>query len=233
MPPMDDHPTSGLAVCRTAITHRRSPVASLPSAASPTWTSTSITFPKKTAGEVIPQGKTPVDALKDAFALGNVVSPHMDETRALRWAAIHFGECSRNEYGGNFRAAWREVLWPLVGAYQALTEDGVPVGIVNDHQLAHGELDGYRVLVLPKPNGLTHGQQLAVTAFRASGGTVIENDPAWPWSDPNAGDAAADAFRAALGGHLKAAPLRVTGGPTGRYAVAYHKNRTAGRSGDE
>ena len=178
---------------------------------------------EKTAGEVIPQGKTPVDALKDAFALGNVVSLHMDETRALRWAAIHFGERSRNEYGGNFRAAWREVLWPLVGAYQALTEDGVPVGIVNDQQLAHGELDGYRVLVLPKPNGLDHGQQLAVTAFKASGGTVIENDPAWPWSDPNAGDAAADAFRAALGGHLKAAPLRVIGGPTGRYAVAYHK----------
>ena len=178
---------------------------------------------RKDSRQVIPQGKTPVDALKDAFALGNAVSPHLAGTQPLRWAAIHFGERSRNERGGNFRAAWREVLWPLVGAYQALTEDGVPVGIVNDQQLEHGELDGYRLLVLPNPNGLSHGQQLAVTAFKTNGGTVIENDPAWPWSDPNAGDAAAAAFRAALGRHIKAAPLRVTGGPTGRYAVAYHR----------
>ncbi len=177
---------------------------------------------EKTEGEAIPQGKTPLDALKDAFALGNAVSPHLAGTQPLRWAAIHFGERSRNKRGGNFRAAWREVLWPLVGAYQVLTEDGVPVGIVNDQQLEHGELDGYRVLVLPNPNELSHGQQLAVTAFRTNGGTVIENDPAWPWSDPNEGDAAAAAFRAALERHIKAAPLRVTGGPTGRYAVAHH-----------
>ncbi len=96
---------------------------------------------EKTEGEAIPQGKTPPDALKDAFALGNAVSPHLAGTQPLRWAAVHFGERSRNERGGDFRAAWRETLWPVVGAYQVLTEDGVPVGIVNDQQLEHGELD--------------------------------------------------------------------------------------------
>jgi hypothetical protein len=30
-----------------------------------------------------------------------------------------------------------------------LTEDGAPVGIVNDDQLEDGGLDGYRLLVLP------------------------------------------------------------------------------------
>jgi hypothetical protein len=139
----------------------------------------------------------------------------------VRWAAIHFGERSRNRRGGNFRAAWREVLWPMMGAYQALTQDGVPVGIVTDDQLERGKLDGYRVLVLPNPGELSHAQQLAVTAFRSSGRVVIENDPTWPWSDPNDGEAAAAAFRAALERHIRAAPLRVMGGPPGRYAVAY------------
>jgi hypothetical protein len=54
------------------------------------------------------------------------------------------------------------------------------------------------------------------------GGAVIENNPAWPWSDPGGGEAAAAAFRAALQGHLGRAPVHVTGGPEGRYAVAYH-----------
>jgi hypothetical protein len=176
-------------------------------------------------GGDVPQGKTPIAALKDAFALGNAVSPHLAGTRTLRWAAIHFSESSRNAHWGNYPAAWREVLWPLVGAYQVLTEEGVPVGIVNDDQLEHGELDGYRLLVLPNPGGLSPTQLRAVTAFRLNGGTVIENNPLWPWSDPNAGDAAAAAFRNAVGAHVKAAPLRVSGGPTGRYAVAYHTSK--------
>ena len=172
-------------------------------------------------GEDIPH-KTPRDALEDAFALGNAASPPLAGTQPLRWAAVHFGERSRNARGGDFRAAWQEVLWPLVGAYQALTEDGVPVGIVNDQQLEHGELDGYRLLVLPNPNELNVAQRRAIVAFRKRGGAVVENDPAWPWSDPNEGDAAAAAFRAAVAGYIKAAPLRVTGGPMGRYAVAYY-----------
>lgn len=172
-------------------------------------------------GVDIPPGKTPLDALKAAFALGNAASPHLARTQPLRWAAVHFGERNRNVRGGNFRAAWQEVLWPLVGAYQVLTEDGVPVGIVNDQQLELGELDGYRLLVLPNPEELTSGQKEVVTAFRAHRGAVIENDPAWPWSDPNAGDAAAAAFRVALQPYIMAAPVRVTGGPPGRYAVSY------------
>jgi hypothetical protein len=179
---------------------------------------------ERTDGEVIPSGKTPLDALQAAFALGNTVSPHLAGTRALRWAAIHFGERARNARGGDFHAAWREVLWPLVGAYQALTEDGVPVGIVNDQQLERGELDGYRLLVLPNSNELTANQQRAIEAFATSGGAVIENDPAWPWSDSSAGDVAAGAFRNALKKHMSVAPLRVTGGPPGRYATAYCNN---------
>jgi hypothetical protein len=178
----------------------------------------------------IPDWKTPVEALKAAFDLGSLVSPHMAGTKTLRWAAVHFSERIRNEYvrrppGADFVGAWRNVLWPLMGAFQVLTEEGVPVGVVNDEQLQHGDLDGYRVLILPNAGDLSHAQQLAVTAFRTTGGIVIENDPAWRWSDKNDGDAAAAAFRTRMQQHIRAAPLRVSRGPAGSYAVAYRAVR--------
>jgi hypothetical protein len=170
-------------------------------------------------------GKTPVDGLEAAFALGAVASPHLAGTRPLRWAAIHFGERNRNARGNDYRAAWEQVLWPLVGAFQVLSEDGLPVGIVNDRQLDRTELDDYRLLVLPNPYELRPSQQQAVGAFRARGGAVLENDPAWEWSDPATRSAAAAAFRAALRPGLETAPIRVTGGPANLYAVSYCRER--------
>jgi hypothetical protein len=62
-----------------------------------------------------------------------------------------------------------------------------------------------------------------VAAFKARGGIVLKNNPAWPWSDPAGSAQAAAAFRTALRRHLRRAPLQVSGGPPGRYAVAYQK----------
>jgi hypothetical protein len=170
---------------------------------------------------VVPPGKTPPDALRKAFALGRDASPHLAGTRALRWAAVHFPERIRDARAPDYRRAWREVLWPLVGAFQTLAEDGLPVGIVTDDQLEHGELQGYRLLVLPKADELEPAQQRAVTTFRRRGGAVLENDPAWPWSVPGETPDAASAFRAALQPHVRGTPVRVSGGPAGRYAVPY------------
>jgi hypothetical protein len=166
-------------------------------------------------------GKTPLDALEAAFALGRVASPHLASAQPLRWAAVHFAERARNARGDKYREAWEEVLWPLVGAFQALSEDGLPVGVVNDDQLQRGELAGYRVLVLPDPAKLTGPQEQAVAAFVSGGGAVIENDPGWAWGDPAGRETAFAAFREAVANHLATAPVRVSGGPLGRYAVAY------------
>jgi hypothetical protein len=169
------------------------------------------------------RGKTPVEGLKRAFALGKVVSPHLARIQPLRWAAVHFGESSRSKRRADYLAMWQQVLWPLVGAYQVLSEDGLPIGVVNDDQLEQGRLDGYRLLILPNPDELTSAQRGKVATFKARGGVVIENDPAWPWSDPDGTDAAAAALRTALRAHVESAPLQVTGGPAGRYAVSYRK----------
>jgi hypothetical protein len=174
----------------------------------------------KEGGGEIPEGKTPLDGLQAAFALGNAVSPYMQGTEPLRWAAIRFSERIRNDRGGDFVAAWREVLWPLVGAYKELTSAGVPVGIVNDQQLEENALGGYRLLVLPNPTQLNAAQQEAIARFRRHG-AVIENDSAWPWSDPAAGATADAALRRAIRPRLENAPVRVVGGPPGRYGVSY------------
>jgi hypothetical protein len=167
-------------------------------------------------------GKTPLDALRAAFELGHRASPHLAAARPVRWAAVHFAERARNARGNNYRAAWQEVLWPLVGAFQALSEDGLPVGIVDDAQLTRAELADYRLLVLPDPEPLTTAQGRAVDGFRAGGGAVIENDPGWAWSDPAGQAAAFAAFRSKVGPHARSAPIRVSGGPEGSYAVAYN-----------
>lgn len=170
-------------------------------------------------------GKTPLDALRAAFRLGRDVSSHLAAAQPLRWAAVHFSECARN-VREDAKEAWEEVLWPMVGAFEALSEDGLPVGFVNDQQLARDELAGYRVLVLPDPDKLTAAQQQAVASFANRGGVVVENDPAWAWSDPSGQDAAFAAFRAAILPHVATAPVRVTGGPQRRYGVSY---RSGGR----
>jgi hypothetical protein len=172
-------------------------------------------------GENQPPGKTPLTALRATFKLGTTVSPHLAGTAAVRWAALHFGERARNKHGDNYLAAWEQVLWPFVGAYQVLAEDGLPVGAVNDQQLEQGELAGYRVLFLPDPGALTAGQQQAVSAFAAGGGIVIKDDPAWEWSSAAGNPGAMAAFRSVLAPYVPAAPVRVVGGPSGRYSVAY------------
>jgi hypothetical protein len=92
---------------------------------------------------------------------------------------------------------------------------------VNDHQLALGELAGYRLLFLTNPRELSSVHRQRVDQFRARGGVVVENRPDWAWSDPALRPATAAAFRAAIAPYLGTAPVVVTGGPQSRYAVSY------------
>ncbi|SEE85156.1 alpha-amylase family protein [Ruania alba] len=171
-----------------------------------------------------PRGKTTIEAAREAFDFGARLSPHFAGTQPLRWAACHFAEESREARAGDYRQAWEEVMWPLTGAYRVLTRAGVPVGVVNDHQLANGELDDYQLLVLTNPDELTAEQQASVDAFAASGGTVVVNDPSWPWSDPAATGDAEDAFRAVVADQLSDAPVVVAERPQDSYALAYSRS---------
>ena len=172
------------------------------------------------------EGGTSRAALKAAFDLGNKVSPHLSYTRPLRWAAVHFSERARNYRGGELKAAWEEVLWPLVGAFGVLVRERVPVGIVNDCQLENDQLDGYRLLFLSNRNELSPNQQQAVERFECRGGVLIENDSAWPWSNPERTDEARGALRAEVEEYLADALVQVVGGPEKMHAVAFFGGRT-------
>ncbi len=180
-------------------------------------------------GKPVPAGKTPEGALRAAFAFGDRVSPTLAGSRALRWAAVHFSEQSRDRRWPDTRKQWAEVLWPFIGAYGALLRQGVPVHVVNDRQLAAGQLDDYQVLVLTNPDELDAGQRAAVEAFARRGGTLIENSPKWQWHLKTSTAKAQADFLDRVRPLLKQAPIRLTGGPTGLHAVAYRKS-AAGRN---
>lgn len=161
------------------------------------------------------------ESVSAALALGRKVSDALGSATVYRWAAVHFSEASRNARGGDHVAAWREVLWPVTGAFGTLCRRRVPVGVVNDDQLAAGALDGVKLLVLPNPDELSDEQAARVRAFTVAGGTVLHMSPDWSWSEPGQSFAAASAFQAALGSVLDASPVRVTGGPEQMHAVSY------------
>lgn len=153
-----------------------------------------------------------------AFDLGERVSPRFARMRPIRWAALHYPERARDLRALDGPAAWREVLFPVHGAYEALFRARLPITIVTDSQLEEGVPAGCRVFFEPTPSDLTEPMRAALAAFRAAGGVVIENRPAWAWDDPVARDAAVQSLLAELPDD---APVRVSGGPELLHAVAF------------
>src|SRR5687768_13045417 len=164
--------------------------------------------------------------VRDAARLGAAVSPYLSGARPVRWAAVHWSELARARRGADLDAAWRETIWPALGAFAEMDRHGVPVGVVNDRQLDLGELDGYRVLFLPTPDELTPRQSAAVRQFRARGGVVIEQSDAWKWDRPNG--VAPAPFVARLEGEQGNAPVRFASPADNLHAVTYTdaSNRT-------
>ena len=159
---------------------------------------------------------------RDAFRLGDKVSPYLSGRQPLRWAIIHYPEAGRNRLALDEVRMWTEVLYPFYGAYQALFKARLPVRIVTDSQLEEGRLEGYRLLFLPTPGGLTPKMQQAVQEFEHSGGVVIRQHPDWRWHARSGGRETAErAFLAQLKDKLKELPLSITGGPEGLHAVVF------------
>lgn len=158
----------------------------------------------------------------EAVALGNRVAPAFARARPLKWAAVHFSELARNRRLPDEAAAWKEAIYPAVGAYSALSRSRLPVRVVTDSQLEEGALDGYRLLFLPAPGDLTEGMRRQVERFRTAGGRVIEQRPDWAWHDGNGGQEKALAeFRNAIAPDSAQAPVQALGGPETMHCEAY------------
>ncbi len=151
---------------------------------------------------------------KDAVALGNRIAPAFAGARPVNWAAVHVSELARNRCLPDESAAWKQVIYPSVGAYQALSRARLPVRILTDSQLEEGALDGYRILFLPSPNDLTDAMRQQVAKFKAAGGLVIEQQPLWAWHDPKGGQGKAIAeFLKTIALESARAPVQAVGGP--------------------
>jgi len=156
-----------------------------------------------------------------AIALGRRLSPHFTGLRPLRWAAIHYPERARDRLAPDEVATWREALSPMVGAWDTLLRQRLPVGIVHDNQLAEGALDGYRLLVLPTTRDLTDEMRSAERAFRERGGIVIAPGQEWAWHDPGGSARTRDVFSARIQPLALMAPVQVMGGPEKMHAVSF------------
>lgn len=157
-----------------------------------------------------------------AVELGNRVAPGFAGARPLRWAAVHFSEYARDHYAGDEAAMWKQVLYPVHGAFNALLRQHLPVGIVTDSQLEQGRLAGYRVIFLPAPQHLTDPMRRVIAAFKQQGGLVVEQPPGWQWHRPTDGmREASAAFLSAIGPAVRTAPVQATGGHVRMHVVPF------------
>lgn len=170
----------------------------------------------------IPENTIPNMMFRAAYELGDKVSPHFAGTVPIRWAAVHYSEHARDKHATDPLAMWKQVLYPVYGAYLALLRAHLPVGIITDSQLEEGLLDGYQVLFLPAPDDLTDAMRAMVERFGTEGGLVVRQQPGWQWRGADGGqEAAIAAFMAAVGDRVQSAPVQVTGGPERLHAVAF------------
>ena len=88
----------------------------------------------------VAEATIPNAMFEKAFALGARISPALAGTVPLRWAAVHYPEDARNALAPDQIRQWKDVLYPLYGAYRALLRARLPVGVVTDSQLEEGLL---------------------------------------------------------------------------------------------
>ena len=142
------------------------------------------------------------------------LNPYLNATRPIRWAGLLFSESVRNVYlPQNETAAWMNVLFSTVSAWEALIRMGAPAGIITDWQLsgnsttsqcqcgsrehkhrfsefesasqhAGRDLFSQGYRVIIIPIGnISAAQNSSLTEFEQAGGTVIYLDPRQSWYD--------------------------------------------------
>jgi hypothetical protein len=170
----------------------------------------------------IPEATIPNATFKQAFELGRRVSPNFARTRPIRWAAIHFPEAARDALAHDESRQWKEVLYPLYGAYHTLLRARLPVGIVTDSQLEEGCVGGYRVLFLPTPERLTPRMRWVLQAAPKNNLQIVKQRESWQWHEVDDGlRHAASEFMAEIQPAMDTVPVRVIGGPAKMHAVYF------------
>ncbi len=158
----------------------------------------------------------------DAVALGNRIAPAFTGMRPMRWAVVHYSEYARDHDLPDEAEAWRNVLYPVYGAFTTLLRAHLPVGTITDSQLEQGRLSNSRVLFIPSPERLTDRMKTAIRRFEQRGGRVIYQRPEWKWHEPDGGmERVGRALLAEIGTEKDSVPVSASGGSSRMHAVFY------------
>jgi hypothetical protein len=98
-------------------------------------------------------------------------APWILDAEPLRWAAMLVSEQTRQFYA--YRNIAELFLPHVFGGFRAALEEHLPLRLINDWDVATGELSRYRVLVLPNAAALSDSQVAAVREFVSHGGGLV------------------------------------------------------------
>jgi hypothetical protein len=157
-----------------------------------------------------------------SYALGKRVSPWLASARPLRLVLIHVSERSRNVRIADPRALWVEFFAPVLGVFETLKEEHLPVATINDLQLAQGIPPETRVVILPLAQEIADSQRVVLDAFEAAGGTVVKLGAAEAWHLNRDLPALRRKLLERLAAECDPPPIRVRG-PAGMHAVFYRE----------
>jgi hypothetical protein len=143
---------------------------------------------------------------------------------AVRYAGVVHSEKARNAIYASpqhprgsptadaLAKAWKDLLYPAAGMWQALIRGGIPAAIVPDWLLERnaaaaaagdGQEEEYRVLLAPAEGYLENSTEAALARYKAAGVVVVRAAAGQDWEEPGSREAAGrrmlDAARAAAG----------------------------------
>lgn len=95
-------------------------------------------------------------ALEAVFGLNSKLGSLLVDAKPMRFAAVHYSEDARNQVDS--AEAWLEVVSPVMHAFAALLEANLPVAVLDDEELASGDLGGFAHLFTPLEEELSESQ---------------------------------------------------------------------------
>jgi hypothetical protein len=95
----------------------------------------------------------------------------LTRTEALPWAALLVSEQTRQFYA--YKDIANRFLPHVLGAFRAVTEEHLPLNLLNDWDLEAGQLTRYAVVVLANAAALSDSQVAALRAYVRDGGGLV------------------------------------------------------------
>jgi hypothetical protein len=169
--------------------------------------------------------RTPVPQIyKSSYALGDRVSPQLASARPHRYALIHVSQKARNARIADPRALWVEFFAPVLGVFETLKEEHLPVATINDVQLASGIPPETRVVILPHAQEVMDTARAVLREFESAGGTVLRLDTNGGWHSKRQKPRLKQELSARLAA-VTGPPIRVRG-PAAMHAVFFQQPAT-------